>query len=178
MFPDILQADRAGGASFPTAEPGEGFHRRLIGLGATATQGTILLQANVDSDPLLDSGRAVGDRSVAMTVMKPAEEALYGGCGIYSVANPEAGVTVAEDAEVPVIYGKRMVKCRVFVPDGGLKPLQGLMADFVTTPGVLIPKDGTQKVIALVAQKVPDPGAAAAEQLVLCYFDGSYGFGI
>ncbi len=175
MFSDILQADRAGGASYPSSDAGEGYSRRLIGSGAT--QGTILMQANVDGDPLLDSGQAVGDRSVAATVMLPAEEALYGGCGVFSVANPPKGVTIAEDQEVPVIYGHRMVLCRVLVPVAGLKPLQGLMADFVTTPGVLIPKDGTQKVIALVAAKVAGAGGAQV-RLVMCYFNGGQGFGI
>lgn len=176
MFSDVMQFDRAGGASYPSSEPGEGFTRRLIG--SSATQGTVVMQANVDSDPLLDSGRAVGDRSVATTVMLPAEESLYGGCGIFSVANPEKGETIAEDEEGPFIGGHRMMKVRVLVPDGGLKPMQGLMADFVTTPGVLIPKDGTQKVIALVAAKVDDPGDAAEEQLVMCYFNGGTGYGI
>ena len=173
VFGDLHQFDRAGGASYPTADPGQGYCRRLIN--GDAPRGAIVMQAV--GDIAADAGRATGERSVAMTVqvLDPADEANYAGHGIFSVSNPEDGVAVIQDTEGEFVNGWRMVKALVEVPVGGFDPLMGFVADFAT--GMLKPKDGTSKVIAMNAAKVNDPGVATI-QLVTFHFNGITGFGI
>lgn len=164
----------SGGMLMPAARPGvTGFTARITG--SSVTPGTIVQYGSSTSEPLLDETVAVGDGTPALTFALPSAKATFGIGSINFIYNGTG--TLAEDGLGLFVEAGYMVKARIFVPDGGMLAGSPLMCDYAGTPGRLIPAltDGStagqvQKVVGYTAVNIPDPGAAAAEEVHWIYF--------
>jgi hypothetical protein len=171
--PNHYQA--GGGNSYPAIPEGgdAGYPTTIIG--SAVTFGTVVTAGFTDSAGLLDTGLTDGSRSPLQVCELPVEAGMADvRAALYGVVQEPGGIP--QDKIGRVASGFVTIKARVFVADGGEKSLQPLMWDSSDATGRLVAWNGTGKCIALLAHKVADPGAAAAESLEWVHFNGVYGF--
>lgn len=169
------QYQAGGGNSYPAVPEGgdAGYPTTIIG--SAVTFGTIVTAGFTDADGLLDTGLVDGARSPLQVCELPVAASMADvRSALYGVVQESDGIL--EDEKGRVASGFVTVKARVLIADGGEKAHQPLMWDSADATGRLIAWDGTGKCIALLAHKVADPGASAAESLEWVHFNGIYGF--